>query len=393
MRLAVSFTCVLVVAASLVSGSLGCAQQPAVRSNVDKGGTIAAEATPMVARLPSGITMELPKNVGFLRGVTNRGNLLVSLWKDANPPVIGEEIYEYDIASGQFRYLVGPSDPQLTIISASLFNSWLLWGESRRVVEGLGWKLHLKNLETGEDAILAQDDLGIPEGTILANIAPHNPSINARYAAWDQLTRNGDSFDSQIFLYDLRSKERRSIARIQRGGLDLVVSSPQLYDNLVVWNKVFYDRANLVAHPDVYLLDIDKGEVRQLTNNGKSFAPVVSGNHVAWMYRSTPEGVYGQIELYDLATNQLRRLTDSDPREGNWGPSIGSQAVAWQTTLADKAQAYDLASKRLLVLDSGYIDRVFTNANVVAWQWNEPNKDRIDPLARRIRFTLLPGDG
>ena len=146
-----------------------------------------------------------------------------------------------------------------------------------------------------------------------------------------------------------------------------------------------FDRVNLVAYSDVYLLDIATGEEERLTENGKSFTPVVSGNYVAWQYRSTPEGVCDQIELYDLVTGTTTRITNAESREELWGPTIGSRVVAWQPGRADKAQVYDLNSKRLLLLDSGHITRVFTNNNTVAWQWNVL-RDRINPLDRGIGY-------
>ena len=385
----------IALAVNVLAGLVGCVQQPgAARQAEDKAipATTTIVPAPDEAKAAPPTVIELPQDIAFLNGISNKGNLLVRLWEDKQERVIGRDVYEYDIASKKISHLVGPSDSRLVMGgNVSLFDSWLLWTEvpplddRRPIVEGLGWKLHLKNLESGDDTVIAQDDLGILRAKgIVTNLGP-NASINGAHVAWDQFKRNGDSFDSQIFLYDLKSKEKKVIARIERAGLDSAVQSPQLYGNLVVWSKVFFDRANLVAYPDVYLLDIATGEEERLTENGKSFTPVVSGNYVAWQYRSTPEGVYGQIELYDLVTHTLTRITNAKPREELWGPTIGSRVIAWQPGLADKAEVYDLSSQRLLVLDSGYITRVFTNNNTVAWQWNVL-RDRINPLDRRIRY-------
>lgn len=383
----------LIFALVLTESLIGCAGLPSatpVAEEKTSPPAPGAAAPREVVGLASGMVTELGQDIAFLKGVSDKGNLVVGVWEDRQKPLAGPELYLYEIASRELTCLVGPSDMALSIGYVSLSDCWLLWEEALPTPEGRGWKLHLKNLETGHDDVLAQDDLGALDSATFTNFAPR-PSISGAYVVWRQFTRNGETFDSQILLYDLRSKVKRPVARIERGGLDCVVQSPHVYGNLIAWNRVVYDRANRVARADVYLLNLETGKERKLTENGASFAPVISGNYVAWQYRNTPEGVYGEIEVYDLLTDTLTRITRGGPYDEFWGPSIGSKVVTWHPSSAKKAEAYDLDARKLLLLDEGYITRVLTNGNVVAWEWNEP-KDRIDPLGRRVRFVLFTGN-
>ena len=103
---------------------------------------------------------------------------------------------------------------------------------------------------------------------------------------------------------------------------------------------------------EIYLVDIETGEKRKLTSDGRlKYYPVLSGDHVAWIEYHKPSKLPGRassndILVLDLETGEQRRLT-TEPAERE-GLRIHGHRLVWsenrhQETGSD-IYAYDLES-------------------------------------------------
>lgn len=119
------------------------------------------------------------------------------------------------------------------------------------------------------------------------------------------------------------------------------------------------------------------GEPQQLTESDTFFSPVVSDGAVAWMLRDTPSGNYGEIELFELDSRRVRKITNGlQPHEGFWGPSIGPRFLTWQPTRGNRIEAYDRQNGEIYLVDRGQVDGARTGGNVLAWRWVDPEAFR-----------------
>ncbi len=84
---------------------------------------------------------------------------------------------------------------------------------------------------------------------------------------------------------------------------------------------------------DIFLFNINSGKVEQLTNNGQSSMPDISGKWIVW--KASPRFTFGQTVLYDIETNKrfLMDLPDIPGLPGYRAPKLANgRWLYWRVT-------------------------------------------------------------
>lgn len=148
----------------------------------------------------------------------------------------------------------------------------------------------------------------------------------------------GDGLEGQyITTYNLVTREKERVQEFAPA--EFRISPPSIYENRVVWSsanisgrllsEIDWNKLNW----DVFLLDLDSGEVRQITSEEHAqIEPRVYGDTIVWLDTRHVEGYHNpdvfDIYAYDFKTGQEMRLTSSTSAEGH-DLSISGNLVVW----------------------------------------------------------------
>ena len=141
---------------------------------------------------------------------------------------------------------------------------------------------------------------------------------------------------------------------------------------------------------EIYLVDIETGETRKLTSDGRrKYDPVLSENHVAWIEYHEPSKLSDRrasndIFALDLKTGEQRRITDV-PAERE-GLSIDGYRLVWSESryqgTGSNIYAYDLESNEEIpvAVGLGAQREPAIHENYVVWM---DNRNRPNDLSTR----------
>jgi len=142
-----------------------------------------------------------------------------------------------------------------------------------------------------------------------------------------------------ITTYNLHSREKELVYELPSD--QIADQRPSVHGNNVVWASVDRDEAeqqrSLKRAPmpnwDVFLLDLETGEVRQITSEEHAqMCPRIYGDTIVWL-DSRYEAEYHNprhydVYAYDLSTSKEKRLTSATTADGT-DLSIDGNLVAW----------------------------------------------------------------
>ncbi len=139
--------------------------------------------------------------------------------------------------------------------------------------------------------------------------------------------------------FDLKTIEKKRVLQIPE---DRMAGTPSIYQNRIVWDSIdreeFFKYAALSSLPpppnyDIFLLDLDTGEVNQLTTEEHSQrSPRIYGDTVIWLdARNSGEQFPYRYDIYayDLKTGQETRITKDTTVEGYNQAAIGGGIIVW----------------------------------------------------------------
>ncbi len=132
----------------------------------------------------------------------------------------------------------------------------------------------------------------------------------------------GEISKQYISTYNLRSREKELVYELSP---DRVVDqAPAIHGNNIVWSSA----------GDVFFLDLETGEVQQITSDEYTQAyPVIYGDTVVWLdnRRGAPDQYPCPFDVYayDLKMKSEKRLTSAATAEGYNRPSIDGNLVVW----------------------------------------------------------------
>jgi len=156
---------------------------------------------------------------------------------------------------------------------------------------------------------------------------------------WEIERQRGEIVKQYIATYNLRLREKEQVLElpVDRIAYDALA----IHGNRVVWASVDRDEAeqqrSLKRAPmpnyDVFLLDLETGEVRQITTEEHAqMCPRIYGDTIVWL-DSRYEAEYHNprhydVYAYDLNTGEERRLTSATTADGT-DLSIDGNLVVW----------------------------------------------------------------
>ena len=139
--------------------------------------------------------------------------------------------------------------------------------------------------------------------------------------------------------FDLNTHEKKRVLQIPE---DRMAGTPSIYQNRIVWDSIdrdeLFEYAALSSLPpppnyDVFLLDLDTGEVIQLTTEEHSQrSPRIYGDTVIWLDARSSGEQYPysyDIYAYDLKTGQEKRITKDTTVEGYNQAAIDGGIIVW----------------------------------------------------------------
>jgi TolB protein len=146
----------------------------------------------------------------------------------------------------------------------------------------------------------------------------------------------GGGLEAQyISAYNLRTKERERFLEIDPHSVR--AGAPSIYENLVVWSAADISEEQQDEFDwNVFLLDLDTGEVRQITDDQHvQMEPRIYGNTIVWLDNRHGTGErypYPQpldVYAYDLSTGEEKRITAATTVEGYSHPAVSGSFVVW----------------------------------------------------------------
>lgn len=151
--------------------------------------------------------------------------------------------------------------------------------------------------------------------------------------------QQGEIVRQYIARYDLQSREKERVLElpVER----IVYGAPSIHSNRVVWSSVARYEAEQqrslkhapMPNYDVFLLDLETGEVQQLTiEEHAQVYPKIYDDIVVWLDSRHEEGYHNprryDVYAYDLKSEKEKKLTLSPSvEEGNL--SISGNLVTW----------------------------------------------------------------
>jgi len=145
-----------------------------------------------------------------------------------------------------------------------------------------------------------------------------------------------ETVHTYIILYDLTSGQQRTLAEAIRpetlGFVDIDGSR-------VTWTKGSV--AGGKGRIDIYLYDLDRDELKQVTTNGRSGQATIEGDYMAWREGFQDEG---HVVIYNLATDKRYRLTSR-----GYLVRLGDGLVVWSNS-DGKERIYDIYTNTVDIL-------------------------------------------
>ncbi len=157
-------------------------------------------------------------------------------------------------------------------------------------------------------------------------------------AGWEIEQQRGQIVRQSIATYDLRLREKQPVLEVP---VTRQVGPISVYKSRIVWASVDRDeeeqQRSLKRAPlpnwDVFLLDLNTGEVQQLTTEEHAQVyPRIYGDTVVWLDSRYEEGYHNprryDVYAYDLNTGEERRLTSVTTVDG-MDLAVSGNLVAW----------------------------------------------------------------
>ncbi|HLJ68499.1 MAG TPA: hypothetical protein VKX16_14185 [Chloroflexota bacterium] len=196
----------------------------------------------------------------------------------------------------------GPRGAQLVVYA--LVAGWLVYDSERPYDK---WQLYTRNVDTGRAILLDSPKMeGLPSRFLGAN-------TDGRTVVWQSWTRLRGRTMSVIRSFTLATG-RRGLLLAGGSGIDYFDGDPEIAGN----HLIFVREPGSNPGSQIFVKNLATGRVRALTPPGQSnFAPVISGNIVAWEHGSLTPGHAHGIVVANLATGRrvaVKRSSSQLPR-------------------------------------------------------------------------------
>jgi beta propeller repeat protein len=220
-------------------------------------------------------------------------------------------------------YLVNaPSTHNDRVVWASCYYSQEMWESPQKDILALNWDVFLLDLKTGEVQQLTTEEH-----------AQIEPRIYGDTIVWLD-TRHEEGYHNpkryDVYTHDLRTgQERRLTSATSTEDEVLSISG-----NLVVWSDNRHANPEVTVHagnePDynneIYVYDLATNQERRVTTYpGNDHYPAIDGGRIVWLRQLTLREA--DVFLYDLSSGQETRVSSSGYAVYN--PAIHDDRIVW----------------------------------------------------------------
>lgn len=330
-----------------------------------------------------------------LESITESGDILYLTWKDGRPA----DLYLYDVRKGTRRRLMADTmRPGRVQTFFRICGRWLLWMEvpERPHPEVSDWRLLAKPLEGGEVFEVARNHR---KGRGEAPIPGYD--CEGDRLVWSRWDEDDEKSVTSIRLYDL--SQRKEVAVLQKEvGRYRGIGNPQISGDFVAWSRTWHDDTVNFPRSDVEVYSLKTGRIIRVTNDGKHWLGLDEG--FTWPYLvmnykwngpgPLQEMVFGVVELYDLRTGKILRVSrPRTPAENGVDtvsdsyPNVGDRFMTWYVS-APVIYAYDLQSKVIRIVEqlAPGVTPLWINMRRKTIAWQLPP---VGNAGMRIRYTVI----
>ncbi|MBV9790000.1 MAG: hypothetical protein JOZ51_17570, partial [Chloroflexi bacterium] len=320
--------------------------------NVAPGGAL--EVVPVAAKPYR--TIAFKPTTGYSSVVVaDNGRLYLSCGTQKNSEVTG--VCMIDPATGDETFLVDPRTDNAQLGGVAGDGDWAVYGridEPQRIMA-----INTTTKATIEVGRITAGTMNSPVGLAFA--------ISGSRIVWvDEAEDDSQKRVETIMLFDLNERKSRALTTLKPS---FVVDQIDISGDMIVWSQVdTNDLANVTSNVAAY--DLATSQLRALSDNGRASMPQVYDHYVVWKTTAT-RFAYGSVYLYDLTTNTGSVIAKDDPEGrptplGYDAPSIGSSGITWISSRNEKIELYHPESGQTEVLDQGG-GRAFTEGHYLIW--------------------------
>ncbi len=233
-----------------------------------------------------------------------------------------DDIYLYDTANGQVARVTNNAD-------AGDWNDWNPRVDADRIV----WEKDMLGSNPKPGIYLYNIAFGGSPSLIIAGSEYRNPDIWGDYVVCVKNDQTLGVNGSQIILYDLLTKQERSIpmadGAITTGTMNndgpCIDSGWVVWSSGDIWQAGGTDRSSSYQ---IYAYNIESGQTIQVTNNvAGNFNPSIEGNTVAWETKQP-----NAIMTYDIPSATIVQVSQVyQTGESVSSPDVDGTAIAWHS--------------------------------------------------------------
>lgn len=287
--------------------------------------------------------------------VADNGRLFLSCGAQKNSEITG--VCMIDPATGDETFLVDPRKDNAMLGGVAGDGDWAVYGrldEPQRIMA-----INTTTKETLEVGKITAGIMDSPVGLAFA--------ISGSRIVWvDEAEDDSKKRVETVMLFDLDARKNRALTTLKPS---FVIDQIDIEGDTIVWSQVdTSDVANVSSNVAAY--DLATNQLRALSDNGRASMPQVHDRYVVWKTTAS-RFAYGSVYLYDLKTGSGKEIAKEDPNAspiplGYDAPSIGSNGITWISSRNEKIELYHPESGQIEVLDQGG-GRAFTEGHYLIW--------------------------
>ncbi|MBO8158941.1 hypothetical protein [Thermosyntropha sp.] len=265
------------------------------------------------------------------------GKLIGFLWDKNNQTnqQVSSALFRIDPTHKTATKIIDPQSG-FEIISFAENDKYCVWVERNE----LKWRIYKKDKAANDKMIIDQGQYFKMGGTDYPSL-----SLYGDILVYDrELEIQPQNKTSQIIKIELDNHKKTVIQEIR--GVNQYLGHPSVFLNNVVWHRGEWTSE---MNGEIYLYDLTKDSIQQLTTDDPSICPVLWNGYVVWTTyeKDTPE--CKNIMIYELKSGNLSPITEAVPSDfvEYWGATVSDGFVTWNNNfLNSKLEVYDITAKK-----------------------------------------------
>ena len=213
--------------------------------------------------------------------------------------------------------------------------SYVVWAEHppfEDIPYGVGWEVHLLNLQTGENRVIDRDQgLRPVDGNACPCVTPTSVAIADGYVSYGSYApREDGTVVEAIMLYEIASEKLEAIGWLQGDPTKYRMGASSVGGGYVSWWQGYERPEDALYEGYSLLYDLSTRETRILQSPENLINPYMIDDWV--VCESNPNRTYydSEIVAYQISKNQWRyKISPEYPGYRDFGDNLGRQS-AWK---------------------------------------------------------------